>query len=219
MNSPFRLPRRNPKPKPAPKHAAPPIVRMPIPGGPTGDMHFTVPAEPRETPAARPVSGWSVPAAFPPAEDPEVTEAAETLRGILAGAIPEPPATEVAPEPPAPHEMTTLQRVADRLRALPVTPGAHLRCITPGDDPNPYDQLAGFPVFAGTALASDGRPAAGLYLGNEDKDGRIVLDVFDPAWLDELIDAGVRARRALDAALAGLADGGEDEAAEGGEAA
>ena len=43
--------------------------------------------------------------------------------------------------------------------------------------------------------------------------------MFDPAWLDELIDAGVRARRALDAALAGLADGGEDEAAEGGEAA
>ena len=45
----------------------------------------------------------------------------------------------------------------------------------------------------------DGHPAAGLYLGNEDEAGRIVLDVFDPAWLDELIDAAVRARRALDA--------------------
>ena len=236
-----RLPRRTPKAHP---HRAPGrFTRVPLPPGlPGADTHLYVEmdepgtSEPETdmTLVAAPPDGPDATMHFPAVEADESPAArpgsvppfgmSARAFGSTANATPAPlpvPHFDVpAGFPPASAWSAgpeVLRRAAESLRALPVRPGAHLRNITPGDDPNPYDQLAGFPVFAGTTLAVDGHPAAGLYLGNEDAAGRIVLDVFDPAWLDELIDAAVRARRALDAMTQTPAD--EDDAAEGGAAA
>jgi len=204
-----RLPRRNPRPKPAakpgPKHAAPSIVRFPGPGSPTGDTHITVPApEPAPMPAR--VPHLDVPLEFPPALTDEEEHARETLRERLA---------EVTPEPPAgPAAADVLGRVLDGLRAIPGRPGAYLRCITPGSAANPHEPLRGFPAFAGVNRMDDGTPCAGLWLGDEDEQGRLVLDVTDRTWLLMLITAADDTLRALDASAA-ESDGEE----EGGEAA
>jgi len=202
-----RLPRRNPRPKPAakpaPKHAAPSIVRFPGPGGPTGDTHITVPA-PAPMPAR--VPHLDVPLEFPPALTDEEAGAAASLRERLA---------EVTPESLAgPSDADVLGRVLDGLRAIPSRPGAYLRCITPGSAANPHEPLHGFPVFAGVSLMGDGTPCAGLWLGDEDGQGRLVLDVTDRTWLLMLITAADNTLRALDASAA-ESDGEE----EGGEAA
>jgi hypothetical protein len=159
------------------------------------------------TPAVRPVPV--------PAEIPETDEAAETLRGILDGAIPEPPVTGV----PAASAWSTgpevLKQAADALRALPAFPNAYLRCITPGDTANAVESLPGVPSFAGIARMTDGRAYAGIYLGDEDEDGQLVVDVLDVAWLGRLIDSAEEAREQLYA----MQSADRDEAAGGTEAA
>jgi len=203
-----RLPRRNPRLKPAPKHAAPSVVRFPGPGGPTGDTHITVTApEPAPLPAR--VPHLDVPLEFPPALTDEEDHARETLRERLA---------EVTPEPLAgPSDAEVLCRVLDGLRAIPSRPGAYLRCITPGSAANPHEPLGGFPVFAGVSPLGDGTPCAGLWLGDEDGQGRLVLDVTDRTWLLMLITAADNTLNALDAANAGPDEADGEE--EGGEAA
>lgn len=91
----------------------------------------------------------------------------------------------------------TLRQAAAALRALPAAgPGAYLRAIMP-DGQHLWEPLTGSPVFAGVQAAQEGKPQAGLYLGDEDRDGRFVIDVTDRAWLLGL-------RHAVDEALAAL---------------
>lgn len=95
----------------------------------------------------------------------------------------------------------TLRRAAAALRDQPATPGpaepgAFLRAIMPGG-PQPFDALAGSPCFAGVIRRADGGLQAGLYLGDEDTDGRMVIDVTDPAWLADLIEAAQEALAAF----------------------
>ena len=159
-------------------------------------------------------------------EDPEAVQAIAELHVTIAEAVPEPvlaPAFTGASLEPLPllqrpvmtePELATLARVAERLRALPaadepergvddtpVLPGAYLRAIMPPDrNPagrHPHEPLAGSPEFAGTAYAVDGRFAAGLYLGDADEDGRIVIDVMDPDWLRDCIGSSLQALCAL----------------------
>ncbi len=172
-------------PKPAPKHGP---KRFADPGA---TMHVVedeaaAPAEPEETPAVRPLP---VPEFGVPAEWP--------------------------PASPRPASREVLERVADRLRALPALPGAYLCNITPGDKPNPHEALTGYPSCAGTRRLADGTPVAGLYLSEGDLLGRHVLDIPDVVWLGRLIDAAEEARERLYA----LQAPGLDEGAEGGAAA
>ena len=58
-----------------------------------------------------------------------------------------------------------LARAADRLRALPPSPGpdapvAYLRNITPGPGRDPHEPLNGLPCFAGTTRMPDGSPVS-----------------------------------------------------------
>jgi hypothetical protein len=112
-------------------------------------------------------------------------------------------------------ELATLAKVADRLRALPAAepqpqqdedgqddedgppPLAFLRNITHGPGRDPYEPLAGLPRFAGTTRMADGSPVAGLFLGEQDADGRLVLDALSVTWLGCLIGAAEEARDAL----------------------
>ncbi len=122
---------------------------------------------------------------------------------------------EWPPASPRPASREVLERVADRLRALPALPGAYLCNITPGDKPNPHEALTGYPSCAGTRRLADGTPVAGLYLSEGDLLGRHVLDIPDVVWLGRLIDAAEEARERLYA----LQAPGLDEGAEGGAAA
>ncbi len=197
-----RLPRRTPKP--VPKHAAPSIARLPMPGSPTGDVHIMVPA-PEQPPAVRtgPRFTWPEPPA--PAEDPEMTQALAPLRATLA---------EAAETAAKPDDINILARTLDGLRNLPATPPvAWLRFIHDDGRPSHEEPLSGYPFFAGTRKTSDGRLVHGLCIG-ENKNGHFVLDEMSIARLDCLIAAATEMRDYKTAAREQAS-----EAAEGTEAA
>jgi hypothetical protein len=182
------------------------------------DSTMAMPVVEEATPAVRPVTPppfGRLPLEFPPAplpsrtpaaEDPAMAQALAPLRARLADA-----------RPPT----GLMQKTLDGLRALPVnddpepvSPGAYLFNVTPDDKPNPYEVLDGFPVFAGTRRLGNGTPVVGLYLGNEDPDGRPGLDVLDRTYLLRLRDAVEDAENALWAM-----EEADREAAEGSDAA
>ena len=125
-----------------------------------------------------------------------------------AGVAEAPGPLPLEPLPPQPGEPDTmlLARVRDSLRAIPDAPVAYLRNITPGPSRDPHEPLNGLPCFAGTTRMPDGSPVAGLFLGDEDAEGRLVLDVLSITWLGRLIDAAEEAREELYALMSGRRD-------------
>ena len=92
------------------------------------------------------------------------------------------------------------------MRHPPDAPVAYLRNITPGPGRDPHEPLNGLPCFAGTTRMPDGSPVAGLFLGDQDTEGRLVLDVLSITWLGRLIDAAEEAREELYALMSGHRD-------------
>ena len=131
-------------------------------------------------------------------EDPEMTLTFGPLRETLQ---------QAAPLPPEPADTALLRRVADGLRAMPSLPGAYLRNVTHGDGADPHEPLKGFPSFAGMDVMPDGTPVAGLWLGDADKDGHLVLDVVSAAYCDAAACAFLDMRDALMAAALEEGDG------------
>ena len=196
----FGLPRKNPKPH---SHRAPKrYARVPLPPGMSAvDTHLYVemdePAEPATDMtlvAAAPDDTMYLPvvedeAATPLAAPIEETPAVRPLpaRTPFATLTGFPPALFPS-EPLTPRDLADLQRVADGLRALPPTPAAYLFSITPGG-PGAHEALTGVPSFAGLRRLTNGALVAGLFLGDEDGDGRFGVDALDPAYLLQLRDA------------------------------
>jgi hypothetical protein len=133
----------------------------------------------------------------------KITEAETTL---ITGA-PLVPAPAKRGPVMTPEQIATLERVADRLRALgapardeiPPPPAAYLRDIVPGQDAT-HEPLRGFPAFAGTGRTPGGALAAGVWLGDGDGIGRFVLDGFEADWFRALEAAAAEAAEALEAA-------------------
>ncbi len=126
--------------------------------------------------------GFTIPPGFPSewsADEDTMRQTLAALRGLDGG--------------PQPGDSPV------RLRAAMVDgPAAWLRAIMPGRR-HPWEALPGRPSFAGIISDPDGLPYAGLYLGDADADGRMVIDVRDPRWLHELIGAAHEALDALEA--------------------
>lgn len=175
---------------------------------------------PRRTPGGQHRHGVSAQTRPAPVTGPDVAQALEPFRDVLAGQ--------------APLTDDVLTRVRDGLRATmtapapvladdpedtpeaPPVPGpeeempgsaAQLRAVIGGRS-SIHDPLGAFPAYAGWAILPDGRPVAGMYLGTN-TDGHFVLDATDPAWCDAAIEALERMRDDL----AATADAGEGDAA------
>jgi len=199
---------RRPKDLKPHSHRAPGrFTRVPLPAGMPGpDTAMYV--EMDEPEASEPEASMTLVAA-PPA-DPDATmhlPVVEDEREVTLAAVEETPAVRPLPartpfatltrfppalfpsEPLTPRDLADLQRVADALRALPSAPAAYLFNITPGDTPNPYEALTGIPAFAGTRRLADGTLVTGLFLGDEDGDGRFGVDALDTSYLLHLRDA------------------------------
>jgi hypothetical protein len=128
---------------------------------------------------------------------PPVTEALEPLPVRTTATRPG------LPRGSSPLSMDVLERVSAGLRDLDAEPEpdddiylAFLRNIRPGAR-DIGEPLGGFPVFAGVTRLADGSPVAGLYLGDGDQDGRLVLDALSVGWLIRLIAAAEEARDGL----------------------
>ena len=215
VSSLFRLPRRTPKPgrhtiaavrsqrADAAVNDAADSARTPLPAAMPGpDTAPWLPAPEADAAGVAEAPGPLPLEPLPPqpGEDPAMTVALAPLREALREAAMARPATT-----------EDLARAADRLRALPPSPGpdapvAYLRNITPGPGRDPHEPLNGLPCFAGTTRMPDGSPVAGLFLGDEDAEGRLVLDVLSVAWLGRLIDAAEEAREELYALMSGRRD-------------
>ena len=175
-------------------HRAPKrYARVPLPPGMSAvDTHLYVEMDEPETAAP---------------DDTMYLPVVEDEREVTLAAVDQTPAVRPLPArtpfefavpaeyPPAPltrDEMFTLQRVADRLRALPAEPAppaAYLFSITPAGEPGPHEALTGVPSFAGLRRLANGALVAGLFLGDEDGDGRFGVDALDASYLLQLRDA------------------------------
>ncbi len=180
-------------PKPHSHRAPGRFTRFPLPPGMPGiDTHLYVEMdEPGEPETAAPDATMHLPVVEDEREATlaaiEETPAVRPLPARIPFEFAVP--TEFPPKALTHDEMFTLQRVADRLRALPSEPAAYLFSTTPAGEGGPHEALTGVPSFAGLRRLADGTLIAGLFLGDEDGDGRFGVDALDRTWLLQLRDA------------------------------